>query len=408
MTLERSMTRSDPLNAIADRNDDSVMAMTRRTLMGGALCGAMVVAAPATAGATPSLARLASARGLLFGTSISAGLSGSLTGMLDDSRMMDIVDRQSSVIVAENEMKQYVVARRPDSYDFAPGDRIARWAQARGKTMRGHTLLWNHTKYTPAWLVERYADAPADALATWLRSYVGAVVDHYGDRVHAWDVVNETIDPATGALRDSLFQNKLGFEALRIAYETAKERVPGVRRVYNDYMSWGDGSAKHRAGVLALLRRFRDEGVPVDALGLQSHIGTAQSATGSGGDFSGSQAREREWRAFLDEVTGMGYRLSITEFDVSDQTFNGSIERRDKEVAAVAKGYLDLTLSYRVVDEFLCWGLVDRYSWLQGFSPRKDGEPLRPLPFDSNYRMKPLGLAIADAIKSAPYRDAAG
>lgn len=378
--------------------------LSRRGVVAGLVCTGLAAPLSARAVAAPSLSRLGNAKGLLFGTSVGAGAAGSLTGMLADPRMMAIVDRECGTIVAENEMKPYVIARRPDMFDFAPGDGIAAWAAAKGKMVRGHTLLWNHPKYTPGWLAERYADAPPSALAQWLTAYVDAVAGHYGTRVYAWDVVNETIDPATGELRDSLFQGKLGFDAIRIAFETAKRRAPHASRVYNDYMSWGAGSARHRAGVLKLLRRFRAEGVPVDALGLQSHIGTEQSAAGSGGDMVGSRERERDWRAFLDEVVAMGYRLSITEFDVSDRGLAGSIAERDAQVAAVAKAYLDLTLSYREVDELLCWGMADRYSWLQGFSPRDDGQPLRPLPYDGDYRAKPLRTAIARAIEAAPSR----
>jgi endo-1,4-beta-xylanase len=48
--------------------------------------------------------------------------------------------------------------------------------------------------------------------------------------------------------------------------------------------------------------------------------------------------------------------------------------------------------------------MVNRYSWLQQFSPRADGQALRPLPYDEGYRAKPLRDAIAQAIRHAPLR----
>lgn len=114
--------------------------------------------------------------------------------------------------------------------------------------------------------------------------------------------------------------------------------------------------------------------------------------------------REREWRGFVEAVVAMGYRLLITEFDVNDRQLTGTIAERDAQVAAVAKGYLDLMLSFPELDHVLCWGLVDRYSWLQSFSPRHDKQPLRPLPFDAEYRTKPLRTAIAQAFQAAPQR----
>ena len=102
----------------------------------------------------------------------------------------------------------------------------------------------------------------------------------------------------------------LGFDSLRIAFEAAREHAPGTQLVYNDYMSWEAGNEKHCAGVLKLLERFKRERVPVDALGIQSHIGN---------DGHIHKAQRQQWTKFIDEAVGMGYALLITEFDVNDK-----------------------------------------------------------------------------------------
>ena len=218
---------------------------------------------------------------------------------------------------------------------------------------------------------------------------------HYGDQIHSWDVVNETVDPKTGEVRETPFTRVLGFDALRIVYEAAREHAPRAQLVYNDYMSWEAGNETHRAGVLRLLERFRKSHVPVDALGIQSHLGNA-------GDIH--QSQPKEWRGFVDAAVAMGYRLLITELDVNDKDLPTDIEARDVQAAAVAREYLDLMLSYRGLDQVLCWGLVDKYSWLQNHSPRTDETPQRPTPYDATYRRKPLWHAIAAAFEAAPTR----
>jgi endo-1,4-beta-xylanase len=100
----------------------------------------------------------------------------------------------------------------------------------------------------------------------------------------------------------------------------------------------------------------------------------------------------------------MGYKLLITEFDVNDKDLPGDIATRDAQVAAAAKGYLDVMLSYPQLDQVLCWGMVDKYSWLQNFSPRSDKMPQRPAPYDATYKAKPLREALAAAFESAPRR----
>src|SRR3546814_8504299 len=106
------------------------------------------------------------------------------------------------------------------------------------------------------------------------------------------------------------------------------DAAPHAELVYNDYMSWEPQHAKHCADVLRLLEGFRKRGVPVDALGVQSHIEmfALDPATGVG------PYREREWRAFLDEVVGMGYRLLVPEFDVKDRALPGDIALARKSV----------------------------------------------------------------------------
>jgi endo-1,4-beta-xylanase len=299
------------------------------------------------------------------------------------------------VLVPENELKSYVIAAEPGKYDFTRGDRIAAFAKSHDMKLRGHTLLWNKVKYMPQWLLDAGAAWSAADAEKYLRDYIRQVCTHYGDAIHSWDVVNETVDEKSGEIRQTPFTRALGFDALRIAYEAAREHAPRAQLVYNDYMGWEAGNENHRAGVLRLLEQFKARNIPVQALGIQSHLGN---------DGHIQKAQRKQWQAFVDAVTGMGYRLLITELDVNDKDLPGDFATRDAQVAATAKEYLDLMLSYRQLDHVLCWGMVDKFSWLQQFSKRADHTPQRCTPYDDSYRAKPLREALAAAFASAPKR----
>ena len=148
------------------------------------------------------------------------------------------------------------------------------------------------------------------------------------------------------------------------------ENLPDTELVYNDYMGWETNNAPHRDGVLRLLERFRKNGVPVNTLGLQSHIGAGNQDSSADRAFDARD--EKAWRRFLEEVTDMGY--------------------------------LDLTLSFTQVNALICWGLMDSHTWLQGRNPRADGFRKRPTPYDDHYQSKPLREAIAAALRAAPPR----
>ena len=87
-----------------------------------------------------------------------------------------------------------------------------------------------------------------------------------------------------------------------------------------------------------------------------------------------------------------------------DRGLPADVATRDRDVAAFARGYLDVMLSYPQLRELLAWGMTDRYSWLRGFEPRADGQVTRGLPYDTQFAPKPLYAAIRDALAAAPKR----
>ncbi|MDD1452841.1 hypothetical protein NHF48_021015 [Sphingomonas sp. H160509] len=48
--------------------------------------------------------------------------------------------------------------------------------------------------------------------------------------------------------------------------------------------------------------------------------------------------------------------------------------------------------------------MTDRYSWIEGFEPRKDKARRRPCPYDAAFAAKPMHAAIAAAFTAAAPR----
>ncbi|ATC31080.1 glycosyl hydrolase [Caulobacter vibrioides] len=376
------------------------MTLSRRDLL--AVGAASALAGPALAAEGPSLRELAKAKGIAFGSAVPAGPRGATSGPFEDARHREILIRECGVLVPENELKWYVVrARGPQSFDFERADRIAEFAKANRQALRGHTLLWHHPQWFPNWVKGYdFGPKPAEAAAKMVTEHIQALCQRYPQMI-SWDVVNETVDPKDGSIRSTFLSDAMGKEeVLDLSFHVAREAAPKARLVYNDYMSQEVGNEKHRYGVLKLLEGFKKRGTPVDALGIQSHIGAenADSFTGFG------KPQEKEWTAFLNDVTGMGYDLLVTEFDVHDKGLVYDFGPRDAAVAAYAKAFLDQVLSYRQTKEVLAWGMIDKYSWLQGQWLREDKKPKRPTLYDDNYQPKPLREAVAAALKAAPAR----
>jgi endo-1,4-beta-xylanase len=360
----------------------------RRSLL--ACAAASALTSPALAKAEP-LKSLAAAKGVAFGSIIGTTPIGQKTADFDDLNYRRLVETECQVIVPENELKMAWTWSGPETYNLDGADSLASYASRQKLDFRGHNLLWNDS-YTPKWLLSfDFGPNPKRQAESMLRSYIGAITDHFGNRIKSWDVINEAIDPETGALRSTVFTRILGEDAIRIAFEETRARLPRCQLVYNDFMCWSRLGANHRDGVLALLRRLKDNNVPVDALGVQSHLGLG---------FELADRDQEAWDKFLTSVTSLGLELLVTEFDVNDGGLAGNASERDAVTAEVAKAYLDQMLSYKEMKTVICWGLVDKYSWIPAYMPRDDKQAPRPTLFDSDFQPKPMYYAVADAFRA--------
>ena len=375
---------------------------TRRSLLQAGLAGSGLAAASLPAFATDpapdSLEALARAKGFHFGTALG-------TRGLDDGPYLDLIRAQCGLLVPENELKMPILQPKPGAWDFARADRLLEFAATHELKARGHCLLWHHPRWLPRWLDGYdFGSNPVAGAEALLREHIELTCKEYGRRIISWDVVNEAVDNLTGNMRETILSKAMGSpdQVLEFAFRAARAVLPDTELVYNDYMSWESANAPHRNGVLRLLERFRKNGVPVNALGIQAHIGAGNQDSNANRAFDARD--ERSWRKFLEDVTAMGYALLITEFDVHDAPLPADASARDRSVAALGRGFLDLTLSFTQVNAMLCWGLADSHTWLQRRNPRPDGLPKRPTPYDDQLRPKPLRQAIAAAFRAAPSR----
>jgi endo-1,4-beta-xylanase len=390
------------------------MTIDRRTALGLGLsalaggCAGTATAPPATTAASRpmpsnSLHSLAQSKGMRFGSTLSAAPVGRNAGSFNNPNYAAILQNECGILVPENELKWQSIRPSADTFNFADSDAMITWAQSKSMAMRAHTLLWHKPRWMPAWAESHnFGSSPVQEAERLMKAHISTVLGRYQGKLTSIDVVNETVVDSTGALETTALSKALGEPSaiLDLAFHLAKEHAPGVQLVYNDYMSWEPNNEKHRDGVLRLLEGFKRRNIPVDALGVQSHIGAFSLEVDGKPKYDGLA-----WRRFLDDVTGMGYDLVITEMDVRDDKFPTPSLARDQAIASYAKEYLDVMMSYRQLKDILVWGMVDQYSWLQSFEgPRPDGTQKRPCPYGSDFAPKLLRGAIEAAFMGATAR----
>jgi endo-1,4-beta-xylanase len=336
------------------------------------------------------------------GRGILAGCAVNVASLRNDPAYRELLKAQVGIVVAEDSFKFGPLRPTPTTFFFDNADYLAAFAEKNEMKLRGHNFVWH--RQLPTWF-DGYV-TPENAKQV-LVEHIERVGGRYAGKIHSWDVVNEAIqvsDGLPGGFRNSPWQKVLGGsgtlpEYLEIAYRTARRVDPKALLVYNDYGIEGEdaGSAKKREAVMGLLREMQRRNVPVDALGVQSHI-TAVNKDGSTPVYGEGLMK------MIAEVRTMGLNVLVTEMDVNDRYLAPSIGPRDAAVAKMYGSYLRTVLKDPAVIAALTWGITDKYTWLNHEDARTDGLLERPLPFDAEMQPTAVFAAEVKALQGAPLR----
>jgi len=306
-----------------------------------------------------------------------------------DPDLSHLVSQEAGILVAESETKRRAIQPLPGTFDFSGTDFIANFAKINGQLMRGHTLVWDRAN--PQWLTDTLLASRDEKLLT---DYIAIVVGRYNGQFHSWDVVNEAIEPddgqPDGLKTKSIWYQAFGPSYIELAFRAARASDPYTPLFYNETNIEGDARwcERRRRSTLILLEGLLKKGVPLDGLGIQGHLKCYRVP------FS-----ETRFSQFLDEVSAMGLKILITEFDIADIGGPSDAAKRDADVAQLAGRFLDVAFANKAVTGCLTWGISDKYSWLSQEPNYKwrDGQVSRGLPYDANMRPKPLRAAMAAA-----------
>lgn len=312
----------------------------------------------------------AEARGVMIGAAADAGLR--LGGAAGDS-FRTILGREFDEVTPENSMKHARVHPARDVYTFGDADALVAFAQQRGMTVRGHTLVW-HRQLAP-WLTRgTWTREQARAL---LEEHIDSVAGHFRGRIAAWDVVNEAVaDDAT--MRRTFWSEAVGPDYIEIAFHRAAAADPGAKLFYNDYNV--EGINPKSDSVYALLQRLLARGVPVHGVGLQAHfeVGTVPPTLA----------------ANIARFAALGLEVHITELDVRvpQPSTAAQREQQARDYAMIAGACLAAPQCKAIV----LWGFTDALSWI----PREFPGWGDAHPFDAQYRPKAAWAALRDAFEA--------
>ncbi|QSB14773.1 endo-1,4-beta-xylanase [Natronosporangium hydrolyticum] len=302
----------------------------------------------------------------------------------------ELLLRHFDGITAENHMKPEEIQPVEGTFTFDAADELVAFADDHDLRVYGHTLVWH--SQTADWVFEDadgnpLTDSPEhqQLLLDRMQTHIEAVAERYGDRMWAWDVVNEAIDESQDdGLRRSEWYRILGPDYLAHAFHFARDAFgPDVQLYLNDYNT--EFPAKREA-MFQVVSDLLDAGVPLDGVGHQLHLNLVRPV---------AMVEDT-----LERFRELPVQQAVTELDVSiSQTAEESLPTAPPE-RLVRQGYYfrDLFDVLRAYDDVLtqvtAWGLHDGRSWLRTWPVDRPHEA--PLFFDDQLQSKPAYWGVVD------------
>jgi GH35 family endo-1,4-beta-xylanase len=297
-----------------------------------------------------------------------------------------IVAGEFSMITPANSMKMNNIQPTEGVFDFTDTDALYNWATAKGLEFRGHPLVW-HTQ-APGWVVDD-TTLTRDPMIAIMNTHITTLIGKYPSLPY-WDVVNEAIDNVDGVwtFRPTFWHDRIGPDFIDIAFQTARAAAPTAKLVYNDYNIEQLGNAKADR-VFELVSDMKTRGIPIDAIGFQSHYYVEPDGNTASGVPNMQAIRENMAR-----YEGIGVEVHVTECD-----FRIGTPTDDAKQQMQSKFYADLLqtcIDAPNCSQYTVWGLSDVDSWVPGTFPDYDYAHI----FDASFVAKPAYQAMTQAFSA--------
>ena len=318
---------------------------------------------------SPPLRTLAQQRGAFIGAAVA------VAPLRNDSQYAEVLARECNILTPENAMKWDHIEPARNAWSWKDADEIVRFAEQHGMKVRGHTLVWH--QQLPQWV--KNGTFSREELIEVMRQHIREVAGHYRGKVVAWDVVNEAVADKGGKLRDSVFLRVIGPAYVGMAFRFAREADPEAKLFYNDYGA--EGLNEKSDAVYELVKKLKEQGVPIDGVGLQMHLNEAG-------------INKDKLKQNIRRLQALGLEVSITELDVRLQP--PITEDKLQKQAHTYREVCDALLQVQREPVIVTWGITDRYSWIPGFV---NGFGFA-LPYDEKLTAKPAYFAIKEALQS--------
>jgi endo-1,4-beta-xylanase len=343
--------------------------------------------------AGPSLAELAEARGLVFGTAFRS------TFAVGDACYREVATSEFGSLTTEIGTMMNTVQPMPGVFDFSETDAVADLAAQAHKDFQIHSLIWDPLDQ-PQWEIVPQAVKdllPAQRHQLMIDS-ITAVMKRYAGKASTATIVNEAFDQIGNLQHTTWWDTTRSDQYIFDAFRAARVADPHALLYYNDH-SAETHSDKSNA-IYNLVKRLRDtrvnvviDGTPttkplIDGIGFQAHM--------LGG--KDQQPLTADMAANLQRFADLGLTIRFTELDVRIPVVNGAADPTDLDrQRQVYKTMTELCLNQPRCSGITLWGFTDKRSWITDYPDTFSGYGAAT-PTTATYARKPAWSGIVDGL----------
>lgn len=306
---------------------------------------------------------------------------------------LELLKQHHNVVTFGNAMKPLYLQNTKGNFNFSAADQLLEKSLAEGFKVHGHTLVWH--QQSPAWMNQKEDGTylgREEALEN-LRTHIRTVMEHFGDKVISWDVVNEGMNdnppkPSDwrASLRQSPWYHAIGDDYIEQAFLAAREVLDehpewDIKLYYNDY---NDDNQNKATAIYNMVKELNEKYAKthpgkklIDGVGMQGHYSI--------------NTNPANVELSLERFASLGVEVSITELDMMT---GNNYELSEKQANAQGLLYAQLFQIFRKhsknIARVTVWGLDDGSSWRAAQNPTL---------FDKNLQAKPAYYGAIDPEK---------
>lgn len=238
-------------------------------------------------------------------------------------------------------------------------DRAMDWLSRRQIAVRGHCLIWPSWRWLPRDL-KQFESSP-QKLRELCAQRVSEMVGRYRGRLYQWDVINEPY-------KNHDLMDILGKDVMVEWFRLARQADPDCKLFLNEYgiIDTGGTDKAHQQHFYDTIRYLKDNGAPIDGIGIQSHFGIVLT-------------QPTAMLKILDRFSELGLPIESTEL---------SLNIADRQLQAdFMRDYLIAVFSHPNVHGIMLWGFWEGRHW------RPDAAL-----YTRDWKLRPHGKAWIDLV----------